>query len=102
MCGQPYDQPPYIDEREEEDARQRAYRALSKAADRMGGNNYHAGLIAHVRAGRKASTYRYQPTDAHRLIVGAMPDVLAGKITPEEAMAYLHDYDVMRERMGDA
>jgi hypothetical protein len=102
MCTQPYDQPPYTDEREELDqARNRAYAALSTAADRIGSNNYHRGLTAHVRAGRKAWTYRYEPSAAHRLIVGAMPDVLAGRITPDEAMAYLHDYEVMRERMGD-
>ena len=82
------------------DAPLRAYRALSVAADRIGANGYSRGLRAHLKAGRKTSTYRYAPTDAHLLIVEAMPRVLAGEITPDEAMSYLHNYDVLNERTG--
>jgi hypothetical protein len=78
----------------------RAYRALQIAAERMGFNNWKAGREAHVRAGRKASTYRYTPTEEHRQIVAAMDAVLRGTITPEDAMALLWQHDTMKQRIA--
>lgn len=77
-----------------------AYRALDTAALRIGANNYQKGINAHVKAGRHASTYRYQPTPAHQLIVEAMPKLMRDELTPEQAMGLLHNPEVFRERMG--
>ena len=71
------------------------YRALQIAAERIGANNYARGLAAHVRAGRKPGTYRYAPTDAHKLVIAAM-----SFDSDDSAMAVLHDYDVMQERFA--
>lgn len=77
-----------------------AHRALMKAAEKMGWNNYQAGLAAHVRKGRKKHTYRYTPTEEHERVIKASSDVLKGRITPEQAMAMLHEYDIFKQRMG--
>lgn len=79
-----------------------AHRALIRASEKMGWNNYQAGLAAHVRKGRKANTYRYHPTEEHERVIKASSDVLKGKITPEQAMAMLHEYDIFNQRMGQA
>ena len=73
------------------------YNALSKAAKEVGYANYNSGLKAHMKAGRKRHTYRYQPTEAHRDVVSAMIDP---KITDEQAMALILTPDVFRERYG--
>jgi len=45
-------------------------------------------------------------TEAHQAVINAMGGLLYGNqggyqaITPEEAMARLHTYDVMKERLG--
>ena len=36
---------------------------------RLAGEEYHAGLKAHVKAGRKAHTYRHNPSEYHRTLV---------------------------------
>lgn len=77
---------------------QQAYRALSIAASKIGANNYARQIAAHRKAGRSPRTFRFTVTDAHRLVVDSMPAVLAGKITPEQAMAVLHEYDVLQQR----
>lgn len=74
----------------------RAHRALSIAADRIGRNGWDAALRAH----RGRGLPRYVPSVAHRDVVAAMPRVLAGDMSPEAAMALLHRWDVMAERMG--
>lgn len=76
------------------------YRALSVAAERIGGNNYSRQIAEHRRAGRSPRTFRFTVTDAHARVVDGMGDVLAGKITPEQAMAILHEYDVFEQRMA--
>ena len=77
---------------------EQAYRALSIAAEKIGANNYARQIAAHRRAGRSPRTFRFTVTDAHARVVETMPAVLAGKITPEHAMAVLHEYDVLNER----
>ena len=79
--------------------KEEAYRALSKAAERIGMNNYRSELAAHLKKGRSKNTYRYTPSEAHVTVIEAMPMVLDGTIGVEEAMAILHDYDVFKERM---
>ena len=73
------------------------YRALSVAAERMGQNNYKAGMKAHIKACRKASTYRYNPTPEHECVVAAMVDK---DMDDETAMAMLHEYNTLNQRLG--
>ena len=79
-----------------------AYRNLSKVADSIGGNNYHRQLAEHLRSGRRRSTFRFTVTDAHRRVVDAMGEVMRGTLTPEQAMAVIHEYEVNEQRFGDA
>ena len=81
------------------DPRVRAYDALYTAAQRMGWGNYKAQLAVHVKAGRAKSTFRFYVTDEHANVTKAMPDVLEGVISPEEAMALLNEYDVVAQRL---
>jgi hypothetical protein len=82
------------------DAQERAYEQLQTAGERIGMNNYSAGLAAHIKKGRKRSTYNYQVTEAHAEIVAAMPKVLDGSMTPEEACNLINSYDVEKQRLG--
>jgi DNA-binding protein H-NS len=77
---------------------EQVYNALSVAATRMGQNNYLAGKAAHIKAGRKASTYRYTPTPEHDAVVKAMVDLT---MSDEECMALLHEHNVMKQRLGE-
>lgn len=72
----------------------RTYRALQTAANRIGSNNYRAGLYKPSRKG-------YSITAEHAAVVDAMPKVLSGELTPDQGMALLHDYDVMKQRLRD-
>lgn len=76
-------------------AQEQAYNALKIAAEKM-------GKIAYAKdkaAGKtKKRNYRFTPTQEHQDIISAMPKVLSGEITPEEAMAMLHQYDVFNQR----
>lgn len=73
-----------------------AYQALRIAAERIGAGNWTAQLAAH----RGRGLPRFAVTAAHRAVVDAMPAVLAGRMTPEAAMALLWTHDVMRERLA--
>ncbi len=71
-----------------------AYRALRKAAERVGLANYRSGLYRGTR-------YRgYSITKAHQDLVEAMPKVLSGELDPEAAMNLLRRGDVLEERLG--
>jgi len=82
-----------------------AYAALSKAADRMGRNGFRSEVkrrkLTIYEASQPRKTALYQPTQAHRDVIKAMADVMTESITPEQAMAVLHEYDVLKQRMGD-
>jgi hypothetical protein len=67
----------------------RAYKALSHAAEQIGKSNYRRGLY------KKKG---YSITPEHQMLVEAMPQVLAGEISVEEAMALLHLPEVERQR----
>lgn len=69
-----------------------AYRALESAAERMGKSGYKAHTLSKFRK------TPFNPSAEHRVVIQAMPDLLAGKITPEEAMCLLHEYDVLKQR----
>lgn len=74
-----------------------AYRALARAAEKIGLNNYRRGLYQVTR--RRGKVIRgYSISDAHRSLIEMMPRVLSGQASPDEAMSLLHEYDVMRER----
>lgn len=75
---------------------QRAYRALQHAAEQVGLNNFRKGLYRPQRIGRKMLGYSI--TDAHQQLIDAMPQVLSGLVTPEEAMALVTSHDVMQQR----
>ena len=79
---------------------QQAYKALQTAAERIGRNNYKSQLAEHLKKRKSKNTFRFTVTEEHRQIVEAMPKVLKKEITPEEAMGLLHDYDVMKQRLG--
>ena len=75
----------------ETERRTRAYRALQHAAEQIGRTNRPTGVYS--RRG-------YSITPEHRLIVEAMPAVLSGSLSINDAMALLHEPDVMRQRFG--
>ena len=81
-------------------AADRAYTALQIAAERIGKNQYAAGnyRVRRNRAGRVTSGYSITPE--HKSLVDMMPRVCAGKVSPNDAMALLHDYDVLKQRLG--
>lgn len=97
------------------DLRLQAYRALKTAAERMGKNGWEAerlrlkwtryeacqGIRAYDKVAHKY--YRrsiYTPTEQHCEIVEAMPKVLSGEITPDEAMNLLFRGDILNIRTG--
>ena len=83
-------------------------RALQTAAARIGANGYLA-----ERSRRKMTAYQaiewqrrngrsiYLPTAEHCAVVEAMGQVLAGEMSPDDAMNLLHQYDVMQQRLGE-
>jgi len=75
-----------------------AHSALKIAAEKIGANNYASGIykVKHNRRGLPIGGYSI--TAAHQEVIEAMPLVLSGEITPEEAMALLWRDDVMRQR----
>ena len=81
---------------EHDESRLQAYRALSAAAERIGHNKYRAGIGVIKRRGKVVG---FSPTAEHAAVVAAMPKVLGGAISPDEAMALLHDHDVMEQRL---
>lgn len=92
-------------------AAERAYRALQVAAERIGANNYQTQAREHLHKrgltnahpgvqGRALRTLRFTVTAEHREIVDAMPEVAAGRMSPEKAMGLLWQYDTMKQRLG--
>lgn len=71
-----------------------AYDALQTAAERMGRNGY----AAHLKS--KRAKQPYTPTQDHADIVKAMPALLAGTLSPNDAMAMLHEYDTAKQRLS--
>jgi hypothetical protein len=78
-----------------------AYRALMFAAERIGRANYQAGLYRVRRDRRGRVTTGYSITETHQRVINTSSQVCGGRITPEEAMAVLHEYDVLKERLAD-
>jgi hypothetical protein len=82
----------------ESPAHQRVRNALLKAAERIGTNAMQAGLykIRRNRAGKVIHGYTLTPEHVH--VLETLSEFDHGKISGEEAMAALHEYDVLRTR----
>ena len=83
---------------DDNDPRVMAYNALEHAASVIARRNADAQAAAHLKARRSRKTFQFRVTDAHRLVLDAMPKVLSGEITPADAMGILWTYDVAKER----
>jgi hypothetical protein len=72
-----------------------AYEALRVAAERIWYNNW-------VSQGKPMPDHKghswFHVTYEHKHTMELMPMVLSGKVSPEEAMAWLWDYDTMKQR----
>ena len=77
-----------------------AYRALYKAAERMGANNYQTQKTAWLKKHRSMYNFRFTATPEHREICDTLPQILSGEVTPEYAMGLLWQYDTMQQRLG--
>lgn len=79
------------------DQKEKAWLALSKAAERIGLAEFRAGHYK-VRRRRGRVISGYSLSEAHRTVIDAMGALGRDEITPEEAMAVLHEYGVLRAR----
>jgi hypothetical protein len=74
-----------------------AWLALQRAAERIALSEYLAGHYKVQR--RRGKVVRgYTLSEAHRTVLAAMNALGRDEITPEEAMAVLHEYDVLKAR----
>ena len=74
------------------------YNALAKAAERMGQLAYYSTRKLTGGFFLRYGKMHFTPTQEHRDVVDAMPLVLSGKMTPEQGMALLHQYEVFNQR----
>lgn len=79
--------------------KEQAYNALCIASERMGRNNYRAGLYRVKRNRRGQVVQGYTITPEHAAVVAAMPRVLSGELSPNDAMAMLHEYETEKQRL---
>lgn len=78
---------------------EQAYNALEKAAERIGQNNYRTmGPTKRDRKGNYKSGYYV--TLEHKSVIDAMPKVLDGSMSPEQAMNLLYDPFVLKQRIN--
>ena len=91
--------------------RMKCYRVLQAHAKKVAENEYTIQLAAHLKKGRKHSTFKFTPTEVLNKLVRMSKDVagtrntftgkVTYKITPKEVMGYIaHDYDFNKERYG--
>jgi hypothetical protein len=84
-------------EMDEYEVRLLAYRALAHAAEQTGRSNYRKGIYKPVY--RKGKLVRgYTVTPEHAALVAAMPKVLSGAMSVDEAMAMVTSPAVMDQR----
>jgi hypothetical protein len=74
-----------------------AYLALARVAAQIGAENYKRYLAEPAYRRPK----QFPITEAHRDVCDAMLDVMAGRITVDEAFALIHRYDVEAQRWPD-
>ncbi len=77
-----------------------AYNALMAASERIGRAEYKAGKYKAVHERNGRLRHGYSLSSAHQEVQQALDDLCRNKITPEEAMAVLHGYDVSRTRLS--
>ena len=81
------------------DAQRHAYDALQAAAERIGAKNFRRlGPTQRNRQGHIVGGYYV--TAEHAAVVAAMPQVLSGEMSPDEALSLLRQYAVVQQRLG--
>lgn len=76
------------------------YMALQNAAERIGRAN-RPSYMSQIKRGRNKQVIQgYHLSDAHEKVVQTMDALMHNKITPEQAMAIVHEYDVSKERFS--
>ncbi len=76
------------------------WQALQTAAHRIAQNNYRSQLAAHLKAGRKKSTFRMTVTPEHAALIDAMGRRPGNELSDNDAMALLHEYETFKQRIG--
>jgi hypothetical protein len=74
----------------------RAYNALKKVAETIGMNHFRSGRYKVTGKGKNRKSYTI--TDTHKSVVDAMPKVLDGSMSVEEAFALILSPEVEQER----
>ena len=80
-----------------ESQKDRVWSALQKAAERIALAEYKSGRYK-VRRVRGKVVQGYSLSSAHQEVLDAMDQLGRDEITPEQAMAVLHGYDVLKAR----
>jgi hypothetical protein len=75
-----------------------AYSALQAAGERIGAAEYAAGRYKARRGRTGKVTQGYTISSEHKQVVDALNDLGRNRISPEQAMAILHEYDVLKAR----
>lgn len=75
-----------------------AYRALQQAAEEIGAHNWRLAVYR-PRKHRGRLVKGYQVTPEHERVIAASSQVLAGQITPEEALAILEEPEIKAQRV---
>lgn len=78
----------------------KAYQALKIAAEKMARNNYIEQTAKWLMTHKNLKKFRFIVTLEHEELVQAMPKILNGDITPEEAMSLLWQPETFRQRTG--
>ena len=81
-----------------ETSKEDVYKALYKASEQIGANNLRIQMAAHLKKGKRRSTFRFTVTDIHDQITEAMAKVMKGDMSLNAGMALLHTVEAMNER----
>ena len=76
------------------------YKALQTAAGRMGNNNYLVQKQNWLKKHKTMKNFRFTVTTEQQEVIQAMNDLLNNRITPEQAMSLLWQYDIMKQRLN--
>ena len=75
------------------------YAALGIAAGKMGTNNFKQQTADWLKSHKNLKKFTFTVTPEHRRVTNLMCDL---SVDDEICMAYLHDYDVMKQRFPDS
>ncbi len=73
------------------------YEALMKASEKIGAA-MRKDYMAQIKRRKGQVVKGYTLSEAHRKVQEMLDKYSRGKVSDEEAMAILHDYDVIKER----